>query len=105
MNHRVIRPLLVEQDLQNAAEYIARHNLDAAIRFLDAAENDFQFLAAMPTLGSPWESSRPEQSVYRTWPVRGFENYIIVYRPVRHGVAIVRVIHGARDIKSILANE
>lgn len=105
MTRRVIRPLLVERDLARAADYIRQNNLDAAIRFLAATEEDFLFLAEMPTLGGEWESSRPNQTGLRAWPIRGFENYVIIYRPLRDGVAIVRVIHGARDMDSILSNE
>jgi len=38
----------------------------------------------------------------RRWPVRGFENWLIFYQIKRHGVEIVHVIHGARDIESLL---
>jgi toxin ParE1/3/4 len=35
------------------------------------------------------------------WSIRGFQNYIVFYRPLEDGVDVVRVIHGARDIQAI----
>jgi len=38
----------------------------------------------------------------RLWRVRGFENYLIFYRPLADGVQIERVIHAAQDYQQIL---
>jgi toxin ParE1/3/4 len=38
----------------------------------------------------------------RRWPVKGFENWLIFYQAGRNGVEIVHLIHGARDIESLL---
>jgi plasmid stabilization system protein ParE len=38
--------------------------------------------------------------------VRGFKKYLIFYRPlVGGGVEIIRVLHGAQDVKSILEGD
>jgi hypothetical protein len=34
-----------------------------------------------------------------------FKKYLVFYRPVADGVEIARVLHGARDIYGILAEE
>ena len=34
-----------------------------------------------------------------------FRNHIVFYRPVADGIEILRVLHGARDLVSILAEE
>lgn len=36
------------------------------------------------------------------WRVRGFEAYLIVYRPLKDGVQIERVIHAKQDYKRVL---
>jgi len=41
----------------------------------------------------------------RRWPVPGFRNYLIFYRPTETGVNIVRVLHGSRDITAALQEE
>jgi toxin ParE1/3/4 len=90
------------RDLDEQARFIQRDSPDAAIRFLAAAEASFQRLAAMPELGERLEFEHKELIGLRAWQVRGFENYVIFYRPVEHGVEIVRVLHAARDIAAIL---
>jgi toxin ParE1/3/4 len=34
----------------------------------------------------------------RWFPVKGFPNYLVFYRPILRGIEVVRVLHGARDI-------
>ena len=98
--HRLPR---AELDLQTAAEYIAQDNLDAAVRFINAAEDAFRKLAEMPGMGPTCEFDSPELSGLRSWPMGGsFRNYLVFYRQVPDGVEIVRVLHGARKIEEIL---
>ncbi len=91
----------VEQDLIGCALDIAEDNLDAAERFLVAAEESFERLASMPLIGQACEFRGPRAQGLRRWQVRGFENYLIFYRPEEDGVTIVRVIYGSRDIEAI----
>jgi hypothetical protein len=35
-------------------------------------------------------------------PVKGFEQYLIFYRPVPEGIELIRVYHAARDIDEII---
>jgi len=37
----------------------------------------------------------------RVFPVKSFENYLVFYRPIRDGIEVVRVIHGARDASRV----
>jgi len=37
----------------------------------------------------------------RAWPIDGFRNHLVFYRPTDEGVDIVRVLHGARDIEAL----
>lgn len=39
---------------------------------------------------------------FRFWPVY---SYLIVYRPETRPIQILRVLHGARDVKSLLAED
>jgi toxin ParE1/3/4 len=45
---------------------------------------------------------RPALRRLRRWPVKGFDNWLVFYLPRRNGVEIVPLIHGARDIESLL---
>jgi len=85
-------------DLLEYFIYIGERNLDAAERFLVAAEEACRKLSEMPGMGRLREFAQPELAGIRSWPIGGFENYLIFYRETSEGVDVLRVIHGARDI-------
>jgi toxin ParE1/3/4 len=41
----------------------------------------------------------------RRFRVKEFENYLIFYLSRENGIEVIRVLHAARDIDSILAEE
>jgi toxin ParE1/3/4 len=88
-------------DLIDIASYIAEDNLDAAERFLDAAEEAFTLLASMPSMGRVVTFQSPIAQGIRVWRVQGFPRYLIFYRVVEHRIEIVRVLHAARDIERL----
>jgi toxin ParE1/3/4 len=102
IGHVIKRPQTV-QDLDEHAVFLQRDSAQVAIRFLDQAESTFQLLADMPGMGRLYESGNPRLVGLRCFHVSGFENHLIFYRPVEGGIEVVRVLHGARDIRSILA--
>jgi len=62
----------------------------------------FQALAEMPKMGFLGGFHKPSTRRFRRWPVKDFENWLIFYQATRHGVEVVHVIHGARDIEALL---
>ncbi|HUB25377.1 MAG TPA: type II toxin-antitoxin system RelE/ParE family toxin [Tepidisphaeraceae bacterium] len=38
----------------------------------------------------------------RSWRVKGFPNYLILYEPVDDGILVLAIIHGARDLERFL---
>jgi toxin ParE1/3/4 len=100
----VIAPA-ADRDVDNHFRYIARHNCEAAVRFLQAADASYERLAAMPELGERQEFRNERLAGLRVWQIRGFENYLIFYRPVESGIEVVRVLHAARDIAAILEDQ
>ena len=64
------------RDLVEIGRYIAADNLPAALRFLEAAEEDFAKLAAMPGMEPACEVSNPQLAGMRFYPVTGFRNYL-----------------------------
>ena len=105
MSLKIIKREDAKQDVIELADYIAHDSLEAAERFIDAAEAAFGFLAAMPDVGSRRELRDPELSGLRMWPIRGFEKHLIFYRQIPDGLEIVRVLHSARNIQAILGEE
>jgi toxin ParE1/3/4 len=87
-----------DDDLSDAFNYIARDSLDAAKRFLDAVRQDAQRLTEMPGIGALRDFARPDLKDVRSWPVSGFRNFLIFYRPIDDGIEVIRVVHGARDL-------
>jgi toxin ParE1/3/4 len=94
-----------ERDLEECFVYIAEENIDAGVHFLVAAEESCEFLAKMPMIGSPRELRSKRLRNLRVWPVKGFEDYLIFYRPMDDGIEVLRVLHGRRDIEGIFSDE
>ena len=69
---------------------------------MDSLEKALETIASMPDLGSPWESDERRLANIRYWQISEFPNYLIFYKPVREGILIMRILHGARDIRNIL---
>jgi toxin ParE1/3/4 len=101
MGERVTRQPEVRRNLIEQAGYISHDNLDAALRFLDAAEATFEFLADHREVGEMFPSTNPRTAGMRVWPVDGFRNHLVFYRPTDDGVDIVRVLHGSRDLGAV----
>lgn len=105
MTWRAFKRPRARLDLLEHFVYIGEHNPKAAMRFLAAAENAFERLAEMPGSG-PVRSVENERLVgLRSWPIPGFRTYRIFYLPTPSGIDIVRVLHAARDVRSILEDE
>ena len=83
-------------DIKKYWRRIAHDNLEAADRFLIAAEETFSAIARNPDIGSQ-RSFRSLVGV-RSWPVKGFEKYLIFYKKRDGTVVVGRVIHGMRDL-------
>ena len=88
-------------DLDAIFAYLASQNLDVATRFFEAFWNDALRLAFMPGMGAKTTFRRRDLRDLRSWPIKGFQKYLIFYKPVGKQIRILRVVHGARDIPSI----
>ena len=88
-------------DLLQLFIYIGEQNLPAADRFTAAAARACDQLAAMPGMGRRREFTEPALADIRSWPIGGFEDYLIFYRPSTTGIDVLRVLHGARDIDAL----
>ena len=85
-------------DIIEHALFIARRQPEAARRFVAAAEDAVRKLASMPGMGAVRESTDPDLAGLRQWPIERFRNFVIIYRPLRDGIVVVRVLHGAQDV-------
>jgi toxin ParE1/3/4 len=92
-------------DLLDNYLYITQRDTAAAHRFLTAIHEDCQKLADMPGMGARRDFELPELHQMRSWPVGGFENWLIFYVPTETGIHALRVVHGARDLDTLFAPE
>ena len=99
MTGRVEKKSAAKRDLFEHFLYIGADSDDAALRFLAAAEESCRALAQNPEMGVVCQFQGPRTKGLRRWRVKGFENYLIFYRPIRDGIDVARVLHGARDIE------
>ena len=105
MSARILIRPKAQADLDDTAEYIGRENPGAAVRFLAAAEETFKQLLATPGLGRVREYLDPRLTGLRSWRVRGFENWLVFYRPTDDEIEVIRVLHGARDLVPLLSED
>jgi toxin ParE1/3/4 len=105
MKPRIIRSQRAKLEIARIGDYIGQRNIDAGLRFFDAAEDAFQRLADMPMLGALLDSSDPKAADLRVWTIRGFENYLVLYRALPDGIEVARVVDGRRDIEKLLRRE
>jgi toxin ParE1/3/4 len=87
-----------ERDLDEISDCIGGENPSAAIRLLRRLHEKFRLLATQPLMGE----RRPDLCE----SLRSFNagSYVIFFQPIEDGVEIVRVLHGARNIRELFRN-
>ncbi|HEY1110340.1 MAG TPA: type II toxin-antitoxin system RelE/ParE family toxin [Opitutaceae bacterium] len=95
----------VEGELWDIWTSIAHDNPDAATRVIEAVYETCLTISAHPHTGRARKFKNPRLRGIRSIPVAGFNNYLIFYRPVREGVQIHHVYHGARDLDALLGEK
>ncbi len=84
-----------ERDIDEILRFIAVDDLDAAIAFFDRLIDRFEMLAENPRAGRDRTELKHD---LRSFPEG---NYPVFYREWAGIVAIVRVLHGARDLDEL----
>ena len=91
----VRRTAMSHRDYGEIWDYIAMAGRpDAADTLLRKFDETIKILSDFPGLGRARPELRPR---LRSLPVG---SYLIFYRPIRDGIELIRVIHGARDIRA-----
>lgn len=86
---------MAEADLARIWLYIAEDRPTAADRQIAKLREAFRFLAKNPNVGEPRPKLGPRMRVFS---VKG---YVIYFHTVNDGIEIVRVVHGAREIRDL----
>lgn len=71
-------------------------------RFLRGVQEALGQIRDMPELGSRLESDLESLKDVRQWYVKGFDKYLLFYRLEADTLAVIRVLHGARDWPSLV---
>jgi plasmid stabilization system protein ParE len=87
-------------DLDEIWKSIADDNLEAADRIIEAIYQHVQMLGDFPRAGHP----RPDLASRRSLLFSPIEKYMVVYRIEVDRIAILGVLHAARDIPTILSH-
>ena len=87
-------------DLFEIWSYIAHDSPDAANRVEDAIHLACAMLADAPLAGRIRKGLTARS--LRFWPVRPYRNYLIAYDPETKPLQVIRLLHSARNIPSIL---
>lgn len=90
---------IARRDLDEIWDYIARDNVNAADRVLEQLAEKFSLLAIHKLIG------RQEDRFGRGVRVLPHNAYLIFYLSDRDPIEIVRVIHSARDIPTIMESD
>lgn len=95
----VLRTDRAESDLEEILAYLDERSPAAADRLAAALEQRCQLLGQLPEMGRPRDELAPG---LRSIAV---ERYVVFYRVAHRAVEILRVLHGARDIDTIMRGE
>jgi toxin ParE1/3/4 len=101
-----IRPAARDDIIRQFRYYLVTENApDVAFRFLDAVDDSIEQLLPVPHIGAPRHFTNPALEGLRSWPVKDFEDIRIYYLLRPDLLRVVRVLHGRRDIQTILEHE
>jgi plasmid stabilization system protein ParE len=94
---RYVLTAAARADLFEIAEFIRQDSPGAARRVVESLREAMAKLAGMPEMGHVREDLA--RVSLRFWPVY---SYLIIYRPESRPLQILRILHGARDVRSLL---
>ena len=95
-----------EQDILSQLEWYAGNGLpDIARRFHAAVLDAIGALLATPGAGPSRFIANPRLAGLRSWSVKGFDEFRVYYLAHAEVLTVVRVLHGKRDIGTILGGQ
>ena len=98
MKRRYILSKPAERDLDQIKAYLVKEaGIAIARKVLRDLRMGMQLLGTRPGAGHSREDLTDE--LLKFWPVY---SYLIIYDPARKPIEIVRVVHGARDVETLL---
>lgn len=104
MKRRIkIRPTAIADIDREAINIASYSGVDAGLRFYDACQECFELLASQPNLGVRRDFGFSILTDMRLWKPKGFDDYLIFYRPSKSGIEVLKVVQGSRDLPTLFA--
>ena len=102
MKYRVIILSRAEFDEAEIYDYLAERSAAAAQRFIDKVDDTLQRISSTPTPGIAFHSENPKLAGLRWTKVRDFPKHLIFFRLSGDLIEVARILHGARDLATVL---
>ena len=93
------------RDILSIVAYVADRNPSAARSLYGAYERTLATLRSHPEAGRRYVPDHAVLGDVRVLPIRGFADYLIFTRFDGDTIEVIRVLHGARALRSILDGE
>ena len=92
-----LRTVAAENDLQEIAFYIAVHEGRPQVAQHNVAEiiAKCDFYAENPELGTAAPHLGPDYRIFH------YKRWVAIYRPIEDGIAVLRIVDGARDYPTL----
>jgi plasmid stabilization system protein ParE len=87
-------------DLFEIWNFIDQKSSEAAALVEQAILRACEFLGGRPLAGHARKDLTPLP--LRFWVVHPYSNYLVVYDPAANPLRVIRILHGARDLPSVL---
>lgn len=92
---RIVFTDLANDDLDDIYVTIAPDNEAAANRIIDEIHELTLKLTKFPLMGRAADELKPGARVFV------LRKYLLIYRPMNYGIAVLRIAHGARDLLAL----
>lgn len=100
----VIRPQ-AEADIAGIVDSLRAESPKLAQAFVRQLQTSFTLLSDFPLMGALRSYQHPRLHGLRMVPLKQFERYLLFYLPHPHEIQVIRVLHGARDLVSLFAED
>ena len=94
----------VQDDLIDIYRYLHERSPQAAEKVYAAIERSIRALLETPGIGTLWSTTDPRLVGLRVTPCKPYRNYLLFFKPVRDGIELYRVVHGARELGRVVAD-
>ena len=105
MSRKIVQRSLARQDILDLIAYITNDKHSAAQNVFAAYEHTLSLLAENPEIGWSYPTDNPRLSGLRAFPIGRYRSYLIFYRYGSGTLDVIRVLHGMRDLATILRDD